>query len=185
MRGRGWGGRGGGGGARGWSRGTARGIPVVDVCLGGSLPTSEPERVSDPLTLAPQPEPQLEPELNVTSTRLDPQAPAFVKTEMNQQAPEYRHHPAGAGQHLMSMLASPAPHRSLVPGPPAVKLLPGPPDVGQRLYAHPHTRRLEGALPPPPPPRRCVYRAVDDSERRAVQRALAQHLDPGELLTAP
>ena len=182
MRGRGWGGRGGGGGGRGWSRGTARGgVPVVDV----SLATSEPERGFEPLTLAPQPEPEPELEPELDNTRLDPQALAFVKkAEMNPQAPEFRHHSPGAGQHLMSMLASPAPQRSLVPGPPAAGLLPGPPAVGHRLYAHPHAQRPGGALPSPPP-RRSVYRALDDSESRAVDRALSQHRDRDELLTAP
>ena len=80
MRGRGWGGRGGGGGGRGWSRGTARGgVPVVDV----SLATSEPERGFEPLTLAPQPEPELEPELD--NTRLDPQALAFLARALSEQ----------------------------------------------------------------------------------------------------
>ena len=148
------------GNPRGWSSGIAGGVPVVDL----RLPQQEPE-----------PEPADADSSSSSSPGLDPEAPAYV-AELNPQAAEFRYLNPDAAQHLMTMLASPAP---------CERVLPGPPDVGHR---EPHAQacalRPARALPAPPP-RRVVYRLLDESDRRAVQRALAHDLDLGELLTAP
>jgi hypothetical protein len=210
MRGGRWGGRGGRGGSsgrsgqprsrgsrgsrgsHGWSRGgiacTISAVPVVDLRLEHeSTPDEAGERQTGavdfsvishdhksqmfkPCESEPWAAVQPEPESDSSSTPgLDPDAPAYVAA-LNPQAAEFQHHNPSAGQHLMSMLGSSAPRD---------RVLPGPPDIGQQ--SHPQAARALRA----PLPRRVVYRALDESDRRAVKCALAHHLDPGELLTSP
>lgn len=196
--GRGGGDRRGGGqprgrGSRGWSRGggiASDAVPVVNLRLDftpepagqrgpGDFLVTSPDcgwQMSEPkseleLWAAVQPEPEPD---DSSSSALDPKAPAYV-AELNPQAAEFRYQNPSAGQHLMAMLQSSAPRE---------QILPGPPDIGQQPREQARSPGPARALPAPPP-RRVVYRTLDESDRRAVKRALAHHLDPGELLTAP
>ena len=180
-------------GSRGGGR-AARGQRGMRGGRAQPLGSSQPDfrvvdvQLSAEASAVPEPEPEPEPAPAQELTALDPRAKAYERelTALDPQAKAFEHgrrlgqqmaHNPEAGQHLLSLLAGgPAAPERLVPGPPDVGASPSPHAV------HTAARKLPS---PPPPPRRVVQRILDESERKAVQRARTQHLDPGELLTAP